>query len=91
MKTVNTILPLDEQNEDEQIITIGDDILTQFYYGNYSDAIGMMKKDNIEPDSLASYLEDKAEEYDTVATELYNSHFTLSLFASIGMSYTQNR
>ncbi len=87
MNTVNTHLPLDEQNEDEQVITIGDDILIQFYYGNFTDAISMMIKEYISPVALAEYLEKKGEEYDTVPSELYNGHFTLSYFAEIGASY----
>lgn len=87
MKDINTQLPLDEQNEDEQIITIGDSILSQFYYGNYSDAIGYMVEDRITPKELAEYLEGIAEEFDVEVSSLYNGHFTMSLFACIGESY----
>ncbi len=91
MKTIYTELPVDEINEDEQIYTIGDDILNQFYYGNYSDAIKMMVKDNIEPNELAEYLAEQAIELDCNTSELYYGHFTLEFFASIGMSYIQAR
>ena len=85
--TVNTVLPLDEQNKDEQIITLGDNILNQFYYGNYTDSIDVMVKEQIRPSQLAEYLEDKASEYDMEVSGLYNGHFTYSLFADIGESF----
>ena len=91
MTTVNTTLPMDEQDEDEQIYTIGDKILNQFYYGNYSNAINMMIKDNIEPSQLAKYLMSQAKELDMDTSELYQGHFTLDLFANIGMSYVNKR
>ncbi len=85
MKTVN-----DEaryMDEDEGIYTVGDEILNQFYYGNYSDAVNMMIEDNIEPNELADYLIEKSIEFDCNVSDLYNNHFTLDLFANIGMSY----
>ena len=85
--TVNTTLPLDEQDEYEQIITLGDSILNQFYYGNYTDSIDVMVKEWIRPSQLAEYLEDKALEYDMDVSGLYDGHFTYSLFAYIGESY----
>jgi len=84
---IDTVLPVDEQNEDEQIVTYGDSILSQFYYGNYSDGINNLVEYQIRPDELATYLEDKAEEYDMKVSELYNGHFDLTLFASIGETY----
>ena len=45
--TVNTELPIDEQDEYDAVYTIGDNILKQFFYGNYSSAIKMMIKDFI--------------------------------------------
>ena len=89
--TVNTKLPIDEQNEYDAVYTIGDDILNQFFYGNYSDAIKMMIKDFISPEELAAYLEDKAENYNMRVDELYNGYFTYSCFASIGQSYNEER
>ena len=91
MRDVNDILPIDEQNDYDDVYTVGDDILNQFYYGNYSDAIQMMVKDFIEPNKLAEYLEEKAEEYDMDIKDMYNGHFTMSLFANIGMSFQQER
>ena len=91
MKTVYTKLPVDEINEDEQIYTIGDDILSQFYYGNYTDAIEMMVKDNIEPVELGDYIDKKNEESDLSICDCYDGFFTLGFFASIGMSYIQAR
>ncbi len=82
-----TNLPLDEQNEDEGIITIADSILNQFYYGNYTDAIAEMLSSGIRPDELATYLEEKAEEYDMAVKDMYNGHFDYTLFASIGETY----
>ncbi len=83
----DTQLPMDEQNEDEQIITYGDSILSQFYYGNYTDGINDLIEYGIRPDELATYLEEMAEEYDTKVSELYSGHFDYTLFASIGETY----
>jgi len=85
--SVYTELPLDEQNEDEQIITFGDDILSSFYYGNYSQGIQELIDYEVQPEELAEYLSDKAEECGMSESELYNGHFTSKLWVSIGRSY----
>ncbi|MDB2562198.1 hypothetical protein N9X61_01190 [Sulfurimonas sp.] len=84
---VDTVLPTDEQNKDEQIMTYGDSILSQFYYGNYSDGINNMLEYGIRPDELATYLEEMAEEFDCKVSELFSGHFDYTLFASIGETY----
>lgn len=84
-------LPLEDQNEDEQVFTRGDDILLSFYYGQFMQGIQEMISYSVRPEELAEYLEDKAEEYDMQVSELYNGHFTLSYFASIGESYREER
>ena len=89
MRDINDMLPIEEQDEYDSVYTVGDSILNQFFYGNYSDAIKMMVEDSIEPNELAEYLEDKAEEYDMEVKDMYNGHFTMSLFANIGMSFQQ--
>ena len=91
MKTLYTELTEEYRNEDEGIYTIGDSILSQFYYGNYSDSIDELLELNIEPNMLAEYLEEVAEEYDTTPSELYNGHFTDTLWANIGMDYMIGR
>ena len=88
MRDLSEALELDEQNEDEQIITVGDDILSQFYYGNYSDAIKMMITDGVEAAQLATYFEDMCEE---LGTEIYANHFTPTLWAHIGGSIEQEK
>ena len=85
--SVYTELPEDEQNEDEQIITVGDDILSSFYYGNYSQGIQELIDYEVQPEELAEYLVSLAEEYDMPESELYGGHFTASLWVSIGRSY----
>ena len=85
--SVYTELPLDEQNEDEQIITVGDDILSSFYYGNYSQGIQELIDYEVQPEELAEYLEDQAESFGMNVSELYNGHFTAKLWVSIGRSY----
>jgi len=91
MITLHTQLDNEDINEDEQVYTVGDSILMSFYYGNYSDGIKELLEYQIRPEELAEYLEDKAEEYNTTVSELYNGHFTLSLFSSIGSSFEQGR
>ncbi len=80
-------LPIEDQNEDEQVFTRGDDILMSFYYGNYTQGIKEMISYSVRPEELAEYLEGKAEEYEMQVSEMYNGHFTLAYFASIGESY----
>ncbi len=87
--TVNTQLTEEYINEDEYIYAVGDSILSQLYYGNYSDSIEQMVELHIEPSELAEYLEEQAEEYDMRVDEMYNNHFTASLWASIGMDYAK--
>ena len=82
-------LPTDEQNEDEQIITIGDDILSSFYYGNYSQGIKEMIDYNVHAEELIEYLEDKADEYGCKVDDLYGGHFDRKLCASIGYSWLE--
>ena len=92
MRTNTTkLLPLDEQNEDEQIMTQADDVLSHFFYGNYTDGVNLMIEYNIEPAELGKYLEEMAEEYCTTVSDMYNGHFTYSFMANIGMSYQQER
>lgn len=80
-------LDLEDQYEDEQMFTRGDAILRSFYYGNFTQGIKEMISYSVRPEELAEYLEDKAEEYGMMVSELYNGHFTLSYFASIGVAY----
>ena len=86
----NTLVE-DLVNEDEMIYTQGDDVLSSFYYGNWSQGIKEMLEYYIEPKDLAEYLEEMAEEYDCNVSELYNGHFSLSTIAQIGESYNQAR
>ena len=87
MNNAHNELNIEDQNEDENIFTQGDDILSSFYYGNYSQGIEEMKKYSVSPEDLAEYLEEMAEDMDMNVSELYHGHFTYSLFASIGSSY----
>lgn len=87
MRDTYTMLPIEEQNEDEQIMTVGDDILSQFYYGNYSNAIKMMLNDNINPQELGEYLEDMSKQYDIPVADLYGGHFTISFMGAVSETY----
>jgi hypothetical protein len=80
-------LPIEDQNEDEQVFTRGDDILMSFYYGQFIQGIKEMISYSVNPNELAQYLEEKADEYDMQVSELYSGHFTLAYFASIGEAY----
>jgi len=86
MNKLYNVLPRDEIDRDEGIVTFGDSVLSQFYYGNYIDAVNMLRSSCVSADTLAEYLEDQAEELDMDIKDMYNGHFTLSLFASIGAS-----
>lgn len=89
MKTCYEELPTEMINEDEGIYTIGDDILSSFYYGNYSQAIKDMVSQRIEPYELAEYFQSILDDFDADYKEIYNGHFDFELFAHIGMSYYQ--
>lgn len=84
-------LPADEINEDEMEYTIGDSILLQFYYGNFTDAINMMITNYVEPKDLFEYLEERAEEYGCGIDELYGNHFTMSFAGQVGEAYRDAR
>lgn len=85
--TVNTELNEDEICEYDGVYTVGDSILNQFFYGNYTDSINKMLEVNITPQQIGEYLEEKAEEFGCNVSDLYNNHFTLSYMASIGETY----
>ena len=91
MNNVDKVLELELQNEDEGIFTQGDDVLSSFYYGNFSQGIKEMLDYWITPRELGEYLADKAEEFDCSINELYNGHFTLAYFGEIGEMFEERR
>ncbi len=84
MKTLWNNLPVEKQNEDEGIFTHGDDIATQFYYGNFTDAVGMLRELNASAKDFAEFIMDKAEEYGVLPLELYNGHFSFDFWIALG-------
>jgi len=43
--------------------------------------------DKVRPDELAEYLQNQLEDMDMDLKDIYNGHFDIELFASIGESY----
>lgn len=87
MKTLYNNLPVGEQNEDEGIFTHGDDIAAQFYYGNFSDAVTMLREMGLRAKDFVEFMEDKAEEfgYENIASEgFYHGHFSTGFWVALG-------
>ena len=87
--SVYTELTEEYRNEDEGIYTQGDDILSSFYYGNYSQGVEEMIEYNVHAEELIEYLEDKADEYGCNVDDLYGGHFDRKLCASISFSWLE--
>jgi len=84
---LNQSLSAEDINEDESIFTVGDDIAHQFYSGNFSDAVIMLKDNTCRAKDLLEYLEDKCEEYgyDSVTDQsFYNGHFSCDFWIALG-------
>ena len=86
MNTLYAELPLEEQNEDEQVLTIGDEIANQFYYGNFSFGIERLQELSISSDEFIEFLEETADSYDCKLIDLYGGHFSPSFFVALGCS-----
>lgn len=88
LRNLTDVLPMDEQNEDEGLITFGDDIALQFFYGNYTDACNMLWENNIRPNDFLRYIEEQAESWGFQAHELYNGQFSTRFWINLSESYT---
>jgi len=74
-------------NEDENIYTEGDMIASQFFYGNFTDAVGHLKDYECRAGDFLAYLEEQAEEFgfDSVTDQsFYNGHFSCDFWIAIG-------
>lgn len=83
-EVMNNQLDKYEMNEDEGIFTTGDDICSQFYYGNFSEAVEMMKGYELRAKDIVNYIEAKAEEYGCEVKDLYNGHFSPDFWVALG-------
>ena len=87
MKTLFNNLPVEEQDEDESIFTYGDEIAYQFYCGNFTDAVGMLREMNMRAKDFLEYLENRAEDfgYNNICNdEFYNNHFSPEFWIALG-------
>jgi len=84
MKDLYTRLDRDEINEDEGIYTVGDDIASSFYYGNFSQGVKELEDINCRANDLLDYLESEAEGYGCRLEELYHGHFTGDFWIALG-------
>lgn len=84
MITLHTQLDEQDINEDEAIYTVGDNILNQFYYGNFSSSVTDMREYNISSNELIDYLEELSNEYDCKVDDLYHGHFSASFWVALG-------
>ena len=75
-------LPIDEVSQDEGIYTIGESLLNQFYFGNWSASVKEMVDNNYSVDNLLEYLDYLKDE---IGCE-YNSSFDNRFFAELGNS-----
>jgi len=74
-------LPEDEKNEDESVYTVGDDLMYQFYCGNWSTSTEEMKDKNISCKEFSEYVEHIENELGKCGfTEWFDRQF----FASLG-------
>lgn len=87
--TLYNNLDVEEQNEDEGIFTHGDDIAAQFYYGNFTDAAGMLRELNTTAKDFAEFIMDKADDYVSQPLELYNGHFSFGFWCDLGSELNQ--
>lgn len=78
-----TMLPKEEQDEDEQIFTIGESIASQFYYGNWNYAVEEMKTYNVTAKEFYLYLEAMAEKIEGTLSDLYRGHFDTMFFMEL--------
>jgi len=82
MKDLYTQLEENERTEDE--LTLGDSIATQFYYGNFSDAVQTLRENNITAMEFVDFLEDRAEEQCSDLSNIYGGHFSPTFFVCLG-------
>ena len=86
MKDLYTRLDTEDINEDEGIYTVGDDIASSFYYGNFSQGVKELEDINCNASDLLEYLEQEAEGYDCNVSDLYGGHFSSDFWIALGRS-----
>ena len=84
MNDLYTRLNTEDINEDEGIYTVGDDILSSFYYGNFSQGVKELQEINCNARNLLTYIEQVAEGYDVRVDELYHGHFSNDFWILLG-------
>ena len=87
MKDLHKELPEELKNEDEGIFTVGEDIASSFYYGNFSQGVEELEEAEVTTIKFLTYLEDMAEGYDMKLSELYNGHFDREFFICLGREH----
>tara|TARA_R110002095_G_scaffold84401_3_gene73349 strand:- start:1111 stop:1395 length:285 start_codon:yes stop_codon:yes gene_type:complete len=88
MNKLHDQLPVDEQNEDEGIFTIGDSIAYQFFCGNWSSTIKEMKAENISCKDFSQWLEDFEESIGEPCD--FTKWFDREFFAQLGREVRYN-
>lgn len=88
MNKLHDQLPVDEQNEDEGIFTIGDSIAYQFFCGNWSSTIKEMKAENISCKDFSQWLEDFEESIGEPCD--FTKWFGREFFAQLGREVRYN-
>jgi hypothetical protein len=74
-------LPKDEQNEDESVYTLGDDLMYQFYCGNWSSTAKEMEDKNISCSEFCEYVTNMENELGKCD---FTEWFDRSFFAELG-------
>ena len=87
MEALNTRLDDEFIIEDESIYTVGDNIASSFYYGNFSQGIKELESVNASTNDLLYYLENQAEEFSCNVINLYNGHFDTEFFICLAKSH----
>jgi hypothetical protein len=86
MRDLYTRLSTEEINVDENIYTVGDSILSSFYYGNFSQGVEELQDISCNAKDLLEYIEQEAEGYDMRVDELYHGHFSNDFWIDLGGS-----
>ena len=80
-------LPEEQQQEENGIITLGDEIADSFYNGKFTYGVEQMRKYNHRAKDFLEYLENKCEEigFDSVTDQsFYNGHFSCDFWIALG-------
>ena len=70
-----TAMKKEDQDEQQEIITYGDSIASQFYFGNWSDGVKELEHYDVSAKEFFFYLEEMAEEIEGTLSDIWGGHF----------------